>query len=202
MGRQHQEVGFTLLELMVAGACLLLLVAMMMQLLIPAFRISAKASTASELHQRGHHALKNLADDLQRTPAAGFAVYPTAPGRTLISLHQVIDADPTGAPVYADGLVIYLWQDRSLVRHRYVDPDPAFASSPRRLSVEQLETYLSAVVESRLLCSDLTSLSVSDSDPDPKRLRQPLLIAMELTRGEESQLQRLALSEKVTMRNR
>ncbi len=202
MGRQRQEVGFTILEGLVAGACLLLLLGVMVQVLLPAFRITAKASTRSELHQRGHRALDLLAVDLQGTVPAGLAIYTTSPRRALIGLHQVVDSDPAGDPVYAGGLILYLWENRQLTRAFYQDPDPGFSTSPHRPAVEQLETYLALARERRPLCSDVETFQVTDSDPEANRLRQPMQLRLELLHGSGAARQTMVLSQKVTMRNR
>jgi type II secretory pathway pseudopilin PulG len=201
MGTRRGTIGFTLVELLVAAGLFLVLVAIMIQVLVPAFRISARTSVRSELHQRGHHSMNKLRNDLQRTPTAGLSVFQTAPERTLVVLHRLKDADVEGAPVYDSDLVIYERTGEKLWRYVYEDPAPEFTQSVQRPNLSQTETYLSLVSEGKVMTADIIAFSLADADPDPGRLRQPITVNLALERGRDTEKQTLSLLQKITMRN-
>ena len=201
MGTRRGAIAFTLVELLVAAGLFLLLVVVMIKLLVPAFRISTRTSVRSELHQRGHHAVNTLRNDLQRTPTAGLRVYQAAPERTLLVLHRLRDADVEGDPVYQNNLVIYERIGDKLWRYIYEDTAPEFTQTVQRPDLTQTENYLTEVSEGKILTGDISAFSVSDADPDPGRLKQPITVALALERGRDTEKQSLSLLQKITMRN-
>jgi type II secretory pathway component PulJ len=200
MGRQSQKIGFTLLEILVASALLLLVVGLMVRVLVPAFRISAETSIRSELHQRGHHALNRLGFDLQKTGSTGLKIFQTSPSRTLIALQQLEDADPQADPVFQNGLIIYVWEQNQLTRFTYEDPDPTFSEAPQSYTVGELETFITQS-KAKPLSQDIVNFTITDADPDPSRLKQPLTLTLQMERVHKDKVQKLTLSRSITQRN-
>lgn len=186
----------TLAEMLVALALLVLLVTMLSQLLVPAFRQSVRISGRGELQQLGVVVSGRVVDDLQSSAPEGITVIVPEPGRTLLVVHPLETVAPDGTRVWADELVLYVWQTPTLTRSLYRSPTPgAFTGAPFRPTLEQVEAYLEHVVERRVLLRDLVSFELV--------IGAPAELTFELARpvGGTGKSERLTLVRKLRLQN-
>lgn len=202
MVRKSQALAFTLVEMLIAAGLALLVLVLMVQVLVPAFKISARTSVRSELHQRANHALGFLSRDLQHTSPDGIAYFRTGPQRFLLSMHPIVDSSPEGKRVYQDGLIVYLWENDRFSRNRYVDPDPNFSQSVKRVKQIELENYLVLAQEKKILATGMTAFNFDDASPLENRTEQPISIDFILHRDlNGDDFEEFKLARKLTMFN-
>lgn len=183
---------FTLLEVVVGAALGIMVLTLLVQLLVPSLRLSARAGLQTELQEACYLALHQLSEDLVTTVPAGLAYVnnTTAGGPTVIGLQPVADADDQARLVFAPELLSYSWSpaEGRLRRHRW-KPLPAVVgtlngNSPTRLTstqLLQLPSVTSQAFEGRTMAVGVSQFSLA-LPVGPPNIGCPLTVRLELQR--------------------
>ena len=100
---------FTLPELLVASALLLVLTSLVMDFFVPALNCQTRGLGQSELMRQGYRAMDSLTRDLRLCPAAVLGYDPA--GHRLVGRHQS-GWTPDGTCLYTARCWVYEWQDQ------------------------------------------------------------------------------------------
>lgn len=113
------ERGFTLIETLIGAGLLMLLLALIVQIVIPMGKGTVRGSQQVELQQMAYLAVDQLRRDLEASPSSGLT---TAGGLTA---HRLVDVAADGSQVFASDLVV-VWRDMTERRlwRRTWPPDP------------------------------------------------------------------------------
>ncbi|MBI3929334.1 MAG: type II secretion system protein [Armatimonadetes bacterium] len=192
--------GFTLVELLIACTLLILVLGTVVQILVPAFRVSARTSSRSDLQRSALMSLNRLRADLENSIAPGVVVHAPDAGELLVSIHPVEWIQPDGLLRWQERLILYQWRDGVLRRNVY---GPAAATAPLRPSADEIRTLLEASNQTVLLARDVRELSVQDAEPAQSGVQQPfrLFIALDRLVPGRPQPERVELSRKVYLRD-
>ncbi|MCE7872438.1 hypothetical protein DYH09_18950 [bacterium CPR1] len=125
--RTRRARAFTLIEILVGCVLLLLILALIMQVVVPMGRGAVRGSQQIEIQQLTLMAMSKICADLSTAPSAGLARYPATgappPGRTLIfSIQAFTGVDTVGQQTWSDQLIIYWWRSDSGKLYRLVWP--------------------------------------------------------------------------------
>lgn len=120
--------GFSLLEALIASALLLLLMALMLQIVIPISKGSVRGSQQVELQQVAVLAVERLRHDLEAAPPAGI----TAGANDRYSFHRLVDVAADGSQIMATDLVVVWWEraERRLLRKVWPPAPPVLSWTP------------------------------------------------------------------------
>lgn len=204
------RLAFTLLEILVAMALLVTVIALTVQLLVPGLRISARSHARSELQQVGTLILGRLNDDLLSANQAGISWIGSRSGSPAVLALQPTDL-PTvqGMPAYQLRLVAYLWDPSAReLRRRVYDPVPGSlvtlsARAPSRLGAARLLALpgTPGAFEERLLSRDVTGFTLASNVALPN-FGNPLQVTLGLERKAASgAVERFAQTRRISLRN-
>lgn len=113
--------GFSLLEIMMAASLLLLLLALVVQIIVPMGKGSVRGAQQVELQQLAAMTLQRLTRDLEMAGPGGIACQPGDP--VVLALHRLMDVGGDGSQIYSDQVDLYWWSPRDRVlRHRAQGP--------------------------------------------------------------------------------
>ncbi|MBI3925302.1 MAG: prepilin-type N-terminal cleavage/methylation domain-containing protein [Armatimonadetes bacterium] len=119
--------GFTLVEIILAAALLLVLVTLVFQALIPALHAFSRGSAESEHQQMATVAVERIREDLQRTVTAGLSVLPASGPSDPVALGVVPfrDITPEGSLVWESRVEIHYWlPSEKKLMHKVWTPSP------------------------------------------------------------------------------
>ena len=122
--------GFTIVEVMITCAVLLILFGMIVQLLSPSMHLLGEGATKTELQQLGQLSVSQMVAELAKTTPTGvtLCINSTANEPMILATNPMFDTDSTtGSPVYL-GLLQIFWNDPltgNLYRKQTPQPPPA-----------------------------------------------------------------------------
>ncbi len=113
--------GFSLLEIMMAASLLLLLLALVVQIIVPMGKGSVRGAQQVELQQLAAMTVQRLARELETAGPGGISYLPGDP--VILALHRLVDVGGDGSQIYSDQVDLYWWSPRDRVlRHRAQGP--------------------------------------------------------------------------------
>lgn len=135
--------GFTLVEIMVAGLLSMLLLFVLLDLLLPAMRLSARGSTLVDIDQRVGLLEVRLERAVKSTGLRGVRVYDN--GRYL-SVHPVLGAVADSKPKLSSKLTAFVWADDRLREYELSLPQ-----TPLMLTGLPIESVPAALASGKVL---------------------------------------------------
>lgn len=151
--RSGARKGMTLLEVMVAAGLGLLLLTVLIQVLVPAYRASAKGLGEVDLHQRALLLSGKLERDLRLTARAGVGTHPDT-----LTIHPRVPL--TSAVVWSNRLVVYSKTTAGMRRKEATIPDSiARALTPPLTEIAEWPTVTT------LQIPDVTEFEAVINDP-------------------------------------
>ncbi|MHC9541657.1 MAG: type II secretion system protein J [Vulcanimicrobiota bacterium] len=107
--------GFSLLEVLVATALMLMLFGLIFAFLIPGMRTYALGSSQAEMQQEATMLLRNIANDLDLAVSAGVTVSPAVlstpnNGPVYLAVMKIESINDKGQQIWKDALYVYYWE--------------------------------------------------------------------------------------------
>jgi len=201
--------GFTLKELLVVLPLLLLLSAVTCEALITSSRKTARLTAQAQLQETAIVTLRRLERDLSMTAAAGLAVHLPASedDLSILSMHCLVDVEPSGIRRYARRLVVYVHHpSRQVLVLRGWDAlpdgsalDPLEACRPTTEQLLRLATDPNP--RERVVAHDVAAFTVT-SDAPSGQIGDPLGVRLLLQRRAVSgEVEQYDLRRTYTLRN-
>lgn len=212
---------FTLLEITVVTALAFLLLALTVQFVLPAMRLSVRTQARTHMQQACFITLNKIRTDLEQTNAAaiGFVNKGGVESDTIVAIQPLADDVVNSKPAYRQELVVYEWKGSQDKMMRKVwkpapdilpmmtdDPTPKAITSPlfkpdepTRLTLNQLHSVLTLTAQpydSAQICPDVTDFSIS-SGTNPPNIENPIKLKLSLKHAEDSCM----LEQTVYLRN-
>lgn len=204
--------GFTLLEMVVAGALTLIVFGLFFSVLAPVMHSSGRESVQVELQQLGLIASEKIINDLQASTPGGltFLVPTDDTEPSGVALHRIEDVNSDGLQVWEDHLVVYYWdRDSSRLYRKEWPPTPPDFSEPvltsRATVLDRAELWQVVVTPNgteRVLAAHVTDFVLQPAN-NPTGVGQPLQLHLELEAevpGTE-RLERFELDQQIYIRN-
>lgn len=213
---KRQRLGFTLFEIVVTSALASLLLALAIQIFIPAMKSSAATAARVQMQQSAVIALNRIVADLEGSLAAGIALHNNdATGEVLLGIHPIVDVTSTkpSTQIYSRQMVLYRHLAGSnLLQRQLWPPDPSAKGAsldgvnipspftPLRLSQDDLHIVCTAAHDRQTLSQDVKSFRMVSSAVAPQ-IGQPIQMRLELSRSEHGKDIQFALQRSVHLRN-
>lgn len=201
--------GFTLKELLVVLPLLLVLSGVIYEALISSSRKTATLTAQAQLQEVATITLRRLERDLCTTPAAGLAIHLPASedDLSIVSLHALVDVDPSGIRTYTPRLRVYVHHPTRGVlvfREWTALPDGTALDplEPCRPTTEQLlRLATDPNPRERVIAHDVTAFTLT-SDAPTGQIGNPLLVRLLLQRhAVSSEIEQFELRRTYTLRN-
>ncbi len=158
--------GFTLVEVMVAGALTLLVLGLVYAFLVPTMRAQLKGTTRAQLQLEATNALETMARDLYRTAPGAWSLRSEPPVALGLMRQDTVLA--TGQRTWDPFVIVYAQLDDRLVRRQWPPEPPTLTvavpggSAPMRLGPDELrQVAREPAVGTRWLARDVETLAVS-----------------------------------------
>ena len=160
---KRRESGFTLLEVLVAGALGLMLLGLLHQFLVPIIETSSRVTAEEHLTDQGLLVLSRLSSELaESTPGSLSFSGPETNQRRVVGVTRRDGVSAEGRKLWRKEASVYFWDQQSgQVRWRSWPPAPPdFGLIPRVdrplvFSSDELNTLSNTVGGSKLLASDV-----------------------------------------------
>lgn len=207
--RGRPGAGFTLAEVLVAGALGLMLMVLLFQFLVPTMRASVRGATRVELQQMAVIALNKISADLQNTAPAGLSLSTTPPVSMGIVRISTVMGD--GRQVWEQKMIVYGLQGDRLIRKEF-PPGAASvtfsANAPVRVSASTLAGIAAEVSgKEQTIASGVMLFNVATAGTDGN-VSDPVTITLGLKErnrevGEQGQpAETFTLTRTVSMKQR
>lgn len=162
----HRRPGFTLVEVMVAGALSLLVLSLVYAFLVPTMRAQLKGTTRAQLQLEATNALETMARDLYRTAPGAWSLRSDPPSALGLMRQDTVLA--TGQRAWDPFVIVYAQLDDRLVRRQWPPEPPTLAlplpggGAPMRLGPDELrQVAREPAVGARWLARDVEKLDFS-----------------------------------------
>jgi prepilin-type N-terminal cleavage/methylation domain-containing protein len=181
--------GFTLAEVLIALALLVLVAALLLQLLIPTFRAASRGAVRIEMEQRALVALSRLASDLEESAPGATAVCGQPGGPVYVGAFRLAGIDPDGAHMWEREAVVWGWKGPGMPLVRKVwkpGGRPAISLVPlaekaQRLSRSDMAAILNeAELPGISLAQNVVLFTVTDGEGNPILAGVPPLLTASL----------------------
>jgi type II secretory pathway pseudopilin PulG len=211
--------GFTLFEVIVFIALTLVLLGLAAGFLVPALRLSSRASLKIEMQQQAVAALSRLSREAQLTSVGGLTLRTTSPPVAL-AINPLKEVQADGTMIWDTRFIVYFCEGGRLVRRQWPPgppeqtPDESMEGRAKRLSGERLlqvvEPLLSstsptpAALDYNVVATGVTEFSI-EAGGDDAEVRQPIQFRLTLQRrgnlGKEDNVETFTYSRTVYLRN-
>jgi type II secretory pathway pseudopilin PulG len=200
---------FTLIELMVAGALGLGLLALTLAFLVPSMRFFGQGSARVECQQQALTALNKAERDLQQTAMGGLSLFPQGSGLATdpvgMALLPLYDVDQDAHQLWQTRWTLVYWDRTRGNLYRKVLPSAALSQDkPTTLSQPQFVALCQdSGAPEQLLAGQVSHFDVLDPVAGPN-VGQPLTLSLELLRktAQSTTPERFRLERTVTLRNK
>lgn len=185
LGPDYGRRAFSLPEMLVASALLMILTSLVTQFFIPALNCQRRGLVQSELMREGYRAMDDLIRDLRLCPAALLTYDP--PEQRLVGRAQS-GWTPDGTSVYSAGCWVYQWQSperrlrRSLAAIGGGLQDTLV--SPGRIGLCELNLALQGA-SWKVLCMSLVHFEFRHQGVDPTAPSGSYEVSMSLQQGQQ-----------------
>jgi len=209
--------GFTLLEVILAAALVLMLGALAVGFLNPSLRALSRGSTRADMQQDAMVALGRLCADLQATATSAVGLLnpeASGPGPVVISLVRVeTTAPPTGEAQWETSVIAYVWDRASerVVRRVFATANPVISGmglsglSPRRADDATLTRMasMSNPAGDEVLAIGVKQFRVATAGSGKSYVSPPFTIRIEMARAgsHRNEPERYVMTRSVTTRN-
>ncbi|MDQ7821354.1 MAG: type II secretion system protein [Candidatus Eremiobacteraeota bacterium] len=184
--------GFTILELLVACAVLVILMSLVIAFLVPGMRISALGAARVEIQQEALRSIQKINTDLDLSVPAGVGLYITGAvpkqGPLYLSVMRLSYVDPQGKQLWEDNLVVYSWKGPGtpLVRKVWTpSSQPAlgltFTTPSRFLQSQIIQIADEPLLRGQIVARDVAELNMESSSAAPT-VSSPVKITIKLSR--------------------
>lgn len=181
--------GFTLVEVLVSLGLLLLVMAMMISLLLPAFSLFRRQGGHSDAYRACLQAVERIRLELLNTQLETLTI---APDQQAISWQEPstmpLFSATSGEPLMSDTFTVLHYQERRIFLTSTASQGRAPSTQTFRLAPQELES--ARIPTGRVLARDITEFSLSDNDPDSVLVAPPLRFTLTCTvptKGRQSQ---------------
>lgn len=176
--------GFTILEIMVSAALLLLATGLIFQFLVPALQASSRSQVRVEMQQTATVALEYMVRDLERTSPGGVTLE-----SGILAVNPVEQLQNDGTLIWEDVFVVYYWDttNQRLIRREWPPGPPAprpehlFRGRAKRLDSAILSQISVPAPDDRVMATGVIDFAVEDTGTGV--LAQPLTVRLRLQRG-------------------
>ncbi|GMU50977.1 MAG: hypothetical protein AMXMBFR33_01230 [Candidatus Xenobia bacterium] len=156
--------GFTLVEIMVAGALSLLVMGLVYAFLVPTMRAQLRGSTRAQLQLEATTALEAMARDLYRSAPGAWSLRTERPAALGLMRQDTVLA--TGQRAWESFVIVYAQLDDRLVRRQWPPEPPSLGiplpggGAPLRLGAAELAQVANTpAAQSRWLARDVETLA-------------------------------------------
>lgn len=158
---------FTLAELLVAVAVLVLVAGAALGFFFPSLRDSTRTQVRMDLQRAAVDASYKLIADLEICTPSGVGL-----AETMVGLQPVIDitAEVPPAPVYDSKLTLYWWDAPHHTLQRWTGLPTGFvlsSSVPHRCTLDEMKDLVSKASKSTCVCRDVTAFQLSSTALPP-----------------------------------
>jgi prepilin-type N-terminal cleavage/methylation domain-containing protein len=215
--QREAAAGFTLPEVLVASALLVLLLSLVFMFLIPSIRVSLLCSTRVEIQQEALRSLDRLSGDLLSTVTAAISVSSTGAdperGPVYLGIMPIKSVDFSGHQIYEQKIIVYYWQGEGarLIRKEWTSSSPPSlplvldGKTPFKVSEADLAKIAGeSSLRERILARDVKELRVTSGIPSSPSLSSPITILLKLSRKEatgKKAAEVFSYSRTITLRN-
>lgn len=196
--RSSPDRGFTLGELLVAVALLVVLAGATLAYFFPSLRDNTRTQVRMDLQRQATSASSKLIADLESCNPAGVGL-----NNTTVGLQPIVDitSESPPAPVYAPSLVVYWWDgQKKLFRWQGVSPQIQLSTShPHRCPAEELKLLATESPQAVAVCSDVKSFRLHSPSALPA-VGLPLTLELEVERTVSRSAERYQIRRTLSLR--
>lgn len=163
-----------MVEVLIALALLSLALTILISVLMPAMRTSARASDRMNHQQQGTLTMRRLTVDIQKTALEGLSYHPTL---TLLTIHPITDVASDGSRTWGDSVRLYRLDNGQLIQSQSVPAVSNLLSHPFQPNLAQATPLLTNQSMEKTILRQVTEFNVTDADAASPAWEQPLTLS-------------------------
>jgi hypothetical protein len=214
MDMKKRRNGFTVVEILIAGALAVLVLGIMFSFLTRTTRVTAKGTLRTDMQQAAVRVMNSISRDLELSSAGGVSIDCTAGGPVMMGVIPIRNVSDDGTQQWDNRLTVYSWGSAGspVIKKMWKNGDPPTLAVPLSLNgampLRVPGTTLSSIagepgLQAQILATGVKSFSITHIGTGSS-VEPPIEVTIELERSGNTGStvkETYKLTDKFTVRN-